>query len=62
MIRYDYWNYCDRCREPIDGDMYDTTCNCIAEIEEWSNEELDEAWDDLPRHIRDNFTPPDGKT
>lgn len=60
VIREDYWNYCSRCDMIIDTeDPYEPACNCISEIEDWSNEQLQEEYYNLPRHVRENFRPPD---
>ena len=59
MIREDYWNYCPRCDLIIDtDDMFKPACRCITEVEEWTDEEFREGYNDLPRHVREYFTPP----
>ena len=59
VIREDYWNYCSRCDMIIDTDnMFEPTCSCISEIEGWSDEQFNEEYNSLPRHIRENFGPP----
>ena len=59
MIVEDYWNYCDRCSQEIDPKDFSTPgCNCITEVEEWSEKQFKEEWENLPSHIRDYFKPP----
>ena len=60
IIKEDYWNYCSRCDLVINTeDMFEPACSCISEVEDWSEEQFREKYNDLPRHVRENFHPPE---
>ena len=60
MIREDTGNFCSRCDLIIDTeDMFEPACQCITEVEDWTDEKFNTEFDDLPRHVREYFGEPE---
>ena len=51
--------FCKRCDLIIDTPHFDEpACNCHTKIEEMSDAEFIEIYDELPAHLKDYFKPP----
>ena len=60
MIREDTGNFCSRCDLIIHTeDMFEPACRCTSEVENMSDEDFRNEWDNLPRHVREYFQPPE---
>lgn len=55
----DTGNICSLCDMIIDtDDPNKPACNCVSEIDQWSENDLRDAWDDLPTRIQEYYKPP----
>jgi len=62
MIVEDTDNFCPRCDLIIDTeDIFEPACNCISEVESWSEKQFQEERENLPSHIQTYFRPPELK-